>query len=452
MTTDITVCIPVYKAEAFVRDAIESVLAQTYEQFRLLISVDPAGDRSGEICREYETDRRVTVMENETRLGWVGNVNACLDQVQTPFFAFCFHDDLLEPIHLERLRAALMEAPDAVAAFGAIQRFGNLDKIDRPVDEIGTPASRAAACINGNFPAYSLKNLMRSEPVFDGLRLPSTGDEGYVADLPFALGYSLAGNFVAVPDVVYRKSHRNDSVTSGWREFDVYRLAKNETNLKLQMLRVVQKAGLELKDRQDLVQLILHPRGTQKPSSSDDLLNLVDFFDIMSPTLLIAELLGQGPDSDCEFPDAEDQKIRHARNRFQLARNFRRVGDLKAARHYADQALRLDGNSPDVHALHARLALANARGTDRLSEINQAHIHAQKATELTSEDPSAWMLLARVHERLSDWTAVKNCVEKAMSLGVRKPERAEKLLARADINLRSNPIVRWQRRLRIRQS
>ena len=448
MTTDITVCIPVYKAEAFVRDAIESVLAQTYDQFRLLISVDPAGDRSGEICREYETDPRVTVVENETRLGWVGNVNACLDRIDTPFFAFCFHDDAMEPIFLERLRAALIEAPNAVATFGAIQRIGTRDQIGQTVDVIGSPASRAAACIKGIFPAYGLKNLLRSGPVFQGLRLPSGSDEGYIADLPFALGYSLAGDFVAVPEIVYRKLHWADSVTTGWQKFDVERLARNETSLKLQMLRVIQGAQLDLKDRQHLVQLVLcPPRGYQMPSSSEDVLGLLESLEILSPTLLIAELLGSEPDSDCKFVDLNTQRAGHASNRVQLARNFKRASDVNTATHYTKQALRLDGESVAAHALMAQLTLTTPNLTKASPEFEQAHLHATKATELDHENPAAWVLLARVQIRLGRWSEAKASAEMALSLNPTNPGPARRLIARAEE--RSQPfterMLRWMR-------
>ena len=445
MNPDVTVCIPVYKAEAFVRAAIESVLSQTYDRFTLLISVDPSEDRSAEICREYIGDPRVAVVENPTRLGWVGNVNACLDLVATPFFAVCFHDDALEPIFLERLRAALAASPNAVAAFGALQRFGTMDEIARPGDVVGTPAFRAKACMNGIFPAYGLKNLMRSDPVLRGLRLASIGDEGFVADLPFALAYSLAGDFVAVPDLVYRKMHHTGSVTAGWREFDVERLAQNLILLRLHLIRVVQAAGLELKDRQELVQLILNKQGSQKPSTTKDMHHLADALDLLSPTLLIAELLDPNPEPIYQFADLIGQRAEHAKSRLKLARNFKRIGGLKAARSYAEQALRLDDQAIEVHCLLARLGLNDNEIANNAAEIERAHDHARMATELDKENPVAWLLLARAQAKLEDWAAVKHSSEMALALGLPDSERANKLLARAQHCLGSKGFLgfRW---------
>ncbi|MGI9393244.1 MAG: glycosyltransferase, partial [Boseongicola sp.] len=417
-------------------NAVESVLGQSYGNFSLFISIDPSSDRSGEICRSYQDDPRVTVVENETRLGWVGNVNACLDRVTTPYFAFCFHDDVWEPKFLEILIAALDNAPDAVAAFGAIERTGLVSCIDRPGDVRGTPAFRAKDVLKGNFPAYNIKNLMRSGPVLQGLRLPQIGKDGFVADLPFALAYGLAGDFVAVPETVYRKSHRTDSVTAMWRMHEVERFLNNIVLLRTHLIRIVSSAGLAFEDQQELIELILRIRWSQRVDSAEDLHLLADSLDLSSMPLLIANLLDQ------EVPPAElrletdKHRVELAESRLKLARGFRKHGDLNAARHYAEQAIRLDAASVEAHCAMARIWLSGAQFGDTQSAIRLAHEHAVTATSLDADEPIAWLILARAQAKQKDWAAVKNSASKSIALGLSEPERAEDLIEQAKKGLR----------------
>jgi len=350
MTPEITVCMAVYKGEATVKDAIESVLAQTFESFELLISVDPSGDQSAAICRAYADHPKVTLIENPARLGWVGNFNACLDRVNTPFFAFCHNDDTFYPRFLDLLHARLSPVPGAVAAFGGIERHGLQNKIVHPKDCIGTPAFRAKACLDGNMPAYGLKNLMRSDPVLNGLRLPAIGKEGFCADWPFAFAYSLAGDFLSVQEVLYRKEFSADSASAQWLNVPVETLIRNLASLDLHFLRMIAAAGLDLQDRQDLVRRVLLRIPAAAIDNPADLRALSDAIDFALPTLIIAELLGDAGDPVSRFGDPEGQIAAQAQFRRVIAAHFNRLDDPATAERYQEQANRLH---PDPTAARA---------------------------------------------------------------------------------------------------
>ena len=62
----ISIIVPVYKAEPYLHRCVESILAQTYGDFELILVNDGSPDRSGEICEEYaKKDPRVSVMHKE---------------------------------------------------------------------------------------------------------------------------------------------------------------------------------------------------------------------------------------------------------------------------------------------------------------------------------------------------------------------------------------------------
>ena len=102
----VTLCIPVWQAEAFAARTIDSALGQSYPHLRVLLSVDLSTDRSVDVCRSFADDPRVEVAEQRRRLGWVGNVNFLLDNVSTPYYSVLFHDDWIVgvgPVHVDSL-------------------------------------------------------------------------------------------------------------------------------------------------------------------------------------------------------------------------------------------------------------------------------------------------------------------------------------------------------------
>lgn len=99
------VCIglPVYNGEGFLARAIDSVLAQTFRDFRLVISDNASTDRTGELCRRYaETDSRVEYHRAPVNRGIVWNFNQVFRLCESEYFMWFAHDDALGPTYLER--------------------------------------------------------------------------------------------------------------------------------------------------------------------------------------------------------------------------------------------------------------------------------------------------------------------------------------------------------------
>ena len=78
----ISVIIPVYKAEKYLHRCIDSLLAQTFTDFEILLIDDGSPDRSGEICDEYAAkDSRIRVIHKEN--GGVSSARQCgIDNAQ----------------------------------------------------------------------------------------------------------------------------------------------------------------------------------------------------------------------------------------------------------------------------------------------------------------------------------------------------------------------------------
>jgi glycosyltransferase involved in cell wall biosynthesis len=112
---DITVLVPSYCHASFIEAALESVLAQTYPGFRLLVVDDRSSDCTVAHAMRID-DPRLHIRINETNLGLGDSVLHALEAIATPYVALLNSDDLFHPERLERCRDALERLPRAQVA------------------------------------------------------------------------------------------------------------------------------------------------------------------------------------------------------------------------------------------------------------------------------------------------------------------------------------------------
>jgi glycosyltransferase involved in cell wall biosynthesis len=99
----ITVGLPVYNSERFIRQSIDSLLGQTYSRFVLLISDNASTDGTADICRRYAAaDSRVQYTRNETNIGNPRNFNRIANLCTTRYLKWSTADDYWAPAFLER--------------------------------------------------------------------------------------------------------------------------------------------------------------------------------------------------------------------------------------------------------------------------------------------------------------------------------------------------------------
>ena len=93
---------PVYNGEKYVGEAIDSILAQTFSDFELIIVDDGSQDRSAEVIREYEKrDERIRFLRHERNRGEAAARNRGLDAATGDYIAAMDCDDLSLPQRLE---------------------------------------------------------------------------------------------------------------------------------------------------------------------------------------------------------------------------------------------------------------------------------------------------------------------------------------------------------------
>ncbi|HEY1360223.1 MAG TPA: glycosyltransferase family A protein [Thermoleophilaceae bacterium] len=104
----ISVVIPAYNGETFLEQAIESVLAQTWQRTELVVVDDGSTDRSAEIAGSYPV--RLVRQENS---GVAAARNRGVDEAEGELVSFLDQDDLLRPEKLERQLESLLAEPEA---------------------------------------------------------------------------------------------------------------------------------------------------------------------------------------------------------------------------------------------------------------------------------------------------------------------------------------------------
>ncbi|HVS53446.1 MAG TPA: glycosyltransferase [Opitutaceae bacterium] len=117
----VSVLLPTYNYARFLPEAIESVLAQDFTDFELLISDDASRDDSAAVIRRFAArDPRIRVRIYSENIGMVANWNACLRQARGDYIKFIFGDDcFMRPDALGRMVAQLDATPEAVLVASA---------------------------------------------------------------------------------------------------------------------------------------------------------------------------------------------------------------------------------------------------------------------------------------------------------------------------------------------
>lgn len=119
----VTVLMPTYNVEPYVREAIESVLRQTYTDFELLVIDDCSNDNTVEVAMSV-ADPRIRVVRNERNLGLAENLNRGLSMIDSEYVARMDGDDIAMPYWLEREVAILDGNPEIGVCGGGGERFG----------------------------------------------------------------------------------------------------------------------------------------------------------------------------------------------------------------------------------------------------------------------------------------------------------------------------------------
>jgi glycosyltransferase involved in cell wall biosynthesis len=114
----VSIGLPAYNSAKYLREALDSLLAQTFTDFELIISDDASTDETSEICQEYMTkDRRIRYIRQPQNTGMAANQNFVFQQARGEFFMWAGHDDKWDKEFIKTLLNALVSNERYTSAF-----------------------------------------------------------------------------------------------------------------------------------------------------------------------------------------------------------------------------------------------------------------------------------------------------------------------------------------------
>lgn len=120
-----SICVPAYNSARFIGATLESILAQTYADFEIIITDDRSTDDTVSVVKRF-SDSRIRLIENEVNLGIGGNWNKALSHAKGKYVKLMGGDDLIYPECIQR-QVEQLEAP---ANAGAVLAICNSDVIN----------------------------------------------------------------------------------------------------------------------------------------------------------------------------------------------------------------------------------------------------------------------------------------------------------------------------------
>jgi glycosyltransferase involved in cell wall biosynthesis len=154
----ISVAIAAYNAAEYLREAIESVLAQTLPPYEIVVVDDGSSDHTAEVCRSFGERVRYFYRENDGTAG-IGARWQSINESKGDWIALLDHDDRWLPKKLERQYEAVKTFPGTGVVF---TKFRNIDDYGNPLDPTSEPAA------TGEIRQYNshdaLHHLLRSNP------------------------------------------------------------------------------------------------------------------------------------------------------------------------------------------------------------------------------------------------------------------------------------------------
>lgn len=217
MLPSVSIGLPVYNGEDYLERSIQSLLAQTREDFELIISDNHSSDRTPEICARYAgIDPRIRFLRNDKNLGAAENYNRVFRESSGRYFKWASHDDLCAPEFLERCVEVLEGDPSVVLCFprtsfigGDGEMLGLYEENDDFADE--RPSARFRTWLFGRSGPWcnSVFGVIRS----DVLRETPLIGKYNSSDVILLGELLLRGRVVRIEDVLFfRRDHAGRSV------------------------------------------------------------------------------------------------------------------------------------------------------------------------------------------------------------------------------------------------
>jgi glycosyltransferase involved in cell wall biosynthesis len=264
----VTIGMPVYNSERYVRQSLDALLAQTYTDFTFVISDNASTDRTGEICREYaRKDPRVHYFRNERNIGLSANFNRVLQLTNSKYLKWSTSNDLVAPDMLADAVAVMEADPSIILCYPKTilvdengHETGRYDDRLQLMDE--DPVSRYLTLLTNLRLCHQHQGLIRT----DVLRRTSLLSQHTDSDVNLLAELSLYGKFFEVPKYQFSRRFHPDASSSSrssqhqarhYYSSQVGRLSLPSYRFHLTFFKGVLRSPLTIRQKFRLIRVLL---------------------------------------------------------------------------------------------------------------------------------------------------------------------------------------------------
>jgi glycosyltransferase involved in cell wall biosynthesis len=223
MSELLTICIPTYNRPGYLEQCLESILAQSFQEYRIVI-LDNASERDYTpiLTRFVDTDRRISYRRYSSNLGAEGHGPVIQEYLQTKYLMVFHDDDLMHPRLLENEVAILEQNADVQFVSTTMRHFAgpppSFPQIASTSEVVFCRTADLAEKLLRGFQLHYGSTMYRSAALRG--HLPDHGRFAKIHDRPFLLEVARQGRcaLISQPLVLYRNHPDQDSRTGALAE------------------------------------------------------------------------------------------------------------------------------------------------------------------------------------------------------------------------------------------
>ena len=220
----VSVIVPVYKVENYIRKCLDSIINQTYRELDIILVDDGSPDNCGKICDEYaENDSRIRVIHKENG-GLSSARNAALDVIKGNWVICIDSDDYVHPDMIKRLYEAANANSAQISICAHYEEFEDRLLITQKVEDNTIVWNKDEALRklveDSDVKSYAWGKLYRAD-LFENVRYPDGRNYEDIATTYYL--FDKSEKIVKIPDYLYYYFIRNDSIsfnnsTAAWHK------------------------------------------------------------------------------------------------------------------------------------------------------------------------------------------------------------------------------------------
>jgi glycosyltransferase involved in cell wall biosynthesis len=219
----VSIGLPVYNGEEFLRQTLDSLLVQTYENLELIVSDNASTDGTEEICREYAArDQRVRYYRNAVNCGAAANANRVFVLSSGDYFMWASDEDYWAPAYVSSCMDVLANS-DRIVLAGSWSTFVDAETEEIILTDKGFSTVGLSACERFKLHKLTIHSGAYVAAIFHGIykRSPLSSVMPVwnivLADQLLLARLCFLGEFYVVPELLMMK--RRKKVSINWEEW-----------------------------------------------------------------------------------------------------------------------------------------------------------------------------------------------------------------------------------------